>query len=163
MSGIRFYKVTRAWLAEACVEDYEQVPGEILYQLYSDVLNYGSRKETVMLLKQHLISSIHDDHELADEVLNWYNAGRDSGLRCPEFSSQLDADGEDIAAVAYASPYAAKNANRLGNACMTLAHIIVYSGYELDDYSPALESLLLRWRARPRTPELGKLWNELNL
>lgn len=163
MTEVRLYKVTRAWLAEAGVEDYEQVPREVLYQLYSEILDYGSRKEAVMLLKHRLIGSMRGDHELADEVLDWYNAGRESGLRCPNLSSQLDADGQDVADVAYASPFVTKNAMRLGNACMTLAHIIVYSGYELDDYSTALEPILLRWRRRPRTAELDKLWSELGL
>lgn len=158
----RFSSVQRAWLTEAGIE-YEKLPEHILLELYPDVLHYGSRKEVVMLMKERLLASVESDNQLTDELYEWYNAGREAGLQALNESWQLSVDAQDIADAAYTKSDFSSNKLRLGLGCMTLANIIVFCGYQLDDNSKSLVETFSAWCSLERSDQLTKLWRELGL
>lgn len=158
----RFSSAQRAWFTEAGIE-YEKLPEHILLELYPDILHYGSRKDVAMLMKTRLLESLNGDNQLIDALFTWYVTGREMGLHSLNLSWQLSVDAQYVADAVYGKANFSNEKLRLGLACITLAHIIVFSDYELDAGLEIMDRDFVGWLAHERPPRLAELWSELGL
>lgn len=117
-----------------------------------------------MLMKARLRESLDGDNQLIDELFTWYATGRDVvGLNSLNRSWQLSVDAQEIADAVYGKVNFSNEKLRLGLACMTLAHIIVFSDYELDDGLEIMSGDFVGWVVHERSNRLAELWSELGL